>query len=120
MKKKFFTIQERQSHRSLEDVVGCRWSSAVVEAIQEGVNRPGKLRRYIPGISTKVLNERLKKLIDYGLAIREDLSQKSLHVEYSLTPTGKKLARLIEQLRDLDQEFQHDQLKQTEGNGEEE
>jgi DNA-binding HxlR family transcriptional regulator len=82
----------------------------VVGAIQRGVNRPGKLRRYIPGISTKVLNERLRKLTDYGLAIRQDLSDKSLHVEYRLTPTGEKLASLIEQLHHLDEEFQKKQV----------
>ena len=105
MDKKFLTIDERKSYRSLEDVVGCRWSSTVVGAIQRGIKRPGELRRYIPGISTKVLNERLQKLTDYGLAIRQDYSQKSLHVEYELTPNGEKLASLIEQLHDLDEEF---------------
>jgi len=106
MDKKFLTIKERESYRSLEDVVGCRWSSAVVGAIQRGIKRPGELRRYIPGISTKVLNERLRKLTDYGLAKRQDYSKKSLHVEYELTPSGEKLANLIEQLHQLDEEFQ--------------
>lgn len=106
MTKKYLTIEERATHRSLEDVVGCRWSTAVVGAIQDGIKRPGKLRQYIPGISTKVLNERLKKLLNYGLAIREDFSESSLHVEYRLTSRGKKLALLIEQLRDLDDEYQ--------------
>ncbi|MCF6311137.1 MAG: helix-turn-helix transcriptional regulator [Verrucomicrobiales bacterium] len=113
MTKKFLTIEERAAHRSLEDVVGCRWSTAVVGAIQDGIKRPGKLRRYIPGISTKVLNERLKKLLDYGLAIRDDFSGNSLHVEYSLTLRGEKLARLIEQLRDLDDEYQAEEKSQN-------
>ena len=86
--------------------MGCRWSSAVVGAIYQGVNRPGELRRYIPGISTKVLNERLRKLTDYGLATKQDLSDKALHVEYHLTPTGEKLANLIDQLHHLGEEFE--------------
>jgi len=112
MDKKFLTIKERESYRSLEDVVGCRWSSAVVGAIQRGVNRPGELKRYIPGISTKVLNERLRKLTEYGLALRQDLSEKALHVEYQLTPTGEKLASLIEQLHSLDEEFQEERTQE--------
>jgi len=104
MKAKHLTLPERTAYRGLEDVVGCKWSAAVVGALQRGITRPGKLERYIPGISTKILNERLRKLLDYGLATRTDLSEVSLHVEYTLTPTGAKLAGVIEQLHALDAE----------------
>ena len=98
------TIDERSAYRRLEDVVGCKWSAAVVGALKRGVTRPGKLERYIPGISTKVLTERLRKLRDYGLITREELAGKVQHVEYSLTPTGLKLAGIIEQLHALQAE----------------
>lgn len=86
--------------------MGCKWSAAVVGALQRGVNRPGKLERYIPGISTKVLTERLRKLLDYGLITRTELAGTVPHVEYSLTPTGKKLAGIIEQLHTLQEEHE--------------
>lgn len=98
MRSKHFTIGERTAYRSLEDVVGCKWSAAVVGAIKRGVVRPGKLERYIPGISTKVLTERLRKLLAYGLIVREDHSGVQLHVEYRLTPAGARLAEIIDQL----------------------
>ena len=105
MKAKHLTLPERSAYRRLEDVVGCKWSAAVVGAIQRGVNRPGKLERYIPGISTKVLTERLRKLLDYGLVVREDHSEAAtLHVEYRLTPSGERLAGIIEQLHELQAE----------------
>lgn len=47
----------------------------------------------------KILNERLRKLVAYGLATRADHSAVSLHVEYTLTPTG-----VIEQLHALQAE----------------
>ncbi|MBI5768520.1 MAG: helix-turn-helix transcriptional regulator [Verrucomicrobia bacterium] len=104
MPAKHLTLNERNTYRRLEDVVGCKWSAAVVGALQRGVSRPGQLERYIPGISTKILNERLRKLVDYGLATRVDRSAAVLHVEYQLTPTGTKLASVIEQLHALQQE----------------
>ncbi len=104
MKAKHLSLAERNVYRSVEDVVGCKWSAAVVAALQRGVVRPGQLERYIPGISTKILNERLRKLVAYGLATRADHSAVSLHVEYRLTPTGAKLAGVIEQLHDLQKE----------------
>ncbi|GAB1489868.1 hypothetical protein MASR2M8_23250 [Opitutaceae bacterium] len=104
MPSRHLSLDERSAYQRLEDVVGCKWSAAVVGALQRGISRPGKLERYIPGISTKVLTERLRKLLDYGLITREDRSGPALHVEYRLTPTGQKLADIIEQLHALQAE----------------
>lgn len=110
MPAKHLSLDERSAYQRLEDVVGCKWSAAVVGALQRGVTRPGKLERYIPGISTKVLTERLRKLLDYGLITREEHAGTVPHVEYSLTPTGKKLANIIEQLHELQTEHLSPQL----------
>lgn len=102
----YFSVQERAMYRRLEDVVGCKWSSAVVAAIGRGVRRPGRLQRYIPGISKKVLNQRLRKLLAYGLIRRTEFSDKKLpHVEYRLTAAGRKLAGLLEKLRDVQRQL---------------
>ena len=104
MRSAHLTIAERSAYRRLEDVVGCKWSAAIVGALQRGVRRPGQLERYIPGISAKVLTERLRKLLDYGLITREEQAGAVRHVEYQLTPTGEKLAGIIEQLHTLQTE----------------
>ena len=104
MPAKHLSLEERSAYQRLEDVVGCKWSAAVVGALQRGVNRPGKLERYIAGISTKVLTERLRRLLEYGLITREERAGTVLHVEYRLTPTGRKLADIIEQLHALQAE----------------
>lgn len=103
MKAKHLSLPERASYRRLEDVVGCKWSAAVLAAIGRGVTRPGQLERFIPGISTKVLNERLRKLLAYGLITRQEFPGKILRVEYGLTSTGRALSAIIEQIRDLDE-----------------
>ncbi len=101
MPKPFLSLRERTSYRTLEDVIGCKWSAAVVGALHRGIHRPGQLERYIPGISTKVLNERLHRLNTYHLITRTEHPGKVLHVEYHLTPTGTQLAAIIEQLHAL-------------------
>jgi DNA-binding HxlR family transcriptional regulator len=101
--KKFLTLHERTAYHRLEDVIGCKWSTGVVAAIGEGVRRPGELERYIPGISKKILNERLRKLRDFGIIDRREFSGTVAHVEYHLTATGEKLRALLEQIRDLNQ-----------------
>jgi len=104
MKKKYLSLDERTTYHSLEDVVGCKWSAGVVASIHKGVHRPGELERYIPGISKKILNERLRKLAAYGLIERTEIPEAVKHVEYHLTPTGRKLADVIEQLHALGKE----------------
>jgi DNA-binding HxlR family transcriptional regulator len=104
MPAKHLSLTERAAYRGLEDVVGCKWSAAVVGALQRGIVRPGQLERYIPGISAKILHARLRKLVAYGLVTRADHSAAALHVEYRLTPTGAKLADVIEQLHVLQAE----------------
>ncbi len=102
-KPKHLALPERLAYRRLEDVVGCKWSAAVLAAIAREVRRPGQLERFIPGISTKVLNERLRKLLNYELITRREFPGKVRRVEYALTDTGRKLAAIIEQIRDLDE-----------------
>jgi DNA-binding HxlR family transcriptional regulator len=104
MKQKHLSVQERSQYRSLEDVIGCKWSAAVVDSIGQGVKRPGALERFIPGISTKVLNERLRKLLVYGVITRTEHPGLPARVDYDLTPAGEKLAAIIGQLRELNVE----------------
>jgi DNA-binding HxlR family transcriptional regulator len=101
MEKKHLSLAERSAYRRLEDVIGCKWSAGVVAAIGEGVRRPGELERYVPGISKKILNERLRKLRDFGLIARREFAGAIPRVEYSLTPTGRKLADILRQIREL-------------------
>ncbi len=103
--KKYLSLKERTAYRSLEEVIGCKWSTAVVAAIREGVKRPGELERYIPGISKKILNERLRKLLDFGLIERTEFEERLPHVEYTLTPAGARLASVLDQIRDLNNDL---------------
>jgi DNA-binding HxlR family transcriptional regulator len=96
----------RSPYRRLEDVVGCKWSTAVLAAIGRGITRPGQIERFIPGISRKVLNERLRKLVDYRLVTRSEIPSIVPHTEYSLTEIGTKLFGIIESIRILDEEHE--------------
>jgi DNA-binding HxlR family transcriptional regulator len=111
---RYLSVRERSAYHRLEDVVGCKWSAAVVAALSDGVVRPGALERYVPGISTKILNERLRKLIDYELVVRTEYPGPVRHVEYRLTPTGEKLAEVVTRLRELGHEHAAQRAKTEE------
>ena len=95
------------SSRQLEDVVGCKWSVAVLQAVAEGVSRPGALERHVQGISAKVLAERLRKLTRYGLLDKQVFAEVPPRTEYGLTPYGRKLVGIVGQIRQLDDEIRN-------------
>ncbi len=95
----------RSTYQKLEDVVGCKWSVSVLQAVAAGVTRPGALERHIAGISTKVLSERLRKLTDYGVLCKHVYAEVPLRTEYSLSQTGQKLVNIIQQIKGLDDEI---------------
>jgi amino acid transporter len=50
----------------LEQVLGCKWTIHVLGQIHQGVQRPGEFARSADGLTTKVLNERLVKLVRFS------------------------------------------------------
>ncbi|GGY72103.1 transcriptional regulator [Cellvibrio zantedeschiae] len=89
-------------YQKLEDVIGCKWSVAVLTSIAKGINRPGEIERHIEGISTKVLSERFRKLTAYGLLLKHAYAELPPRTEYELTNKGKSLINIIEQIHELD------------------
>jgi DNA-binding HxlR family transcriptional regulator len=94
-----------RQYRRLEDVLGCKWSVSVLQAIAGGVQRPGALERHIAGISAKILSERLRKLEGYALISKSVQATKPPRTDYALTPHGRKVVTLIAQVRALDEEI---------------
>lgn len=91
-------------YQKLEDVVGCKWSVAVLTSVAEGITRPGEIERHIEGISTKVLSERFRKLTAYGLLLKHAYAELPPRTEYELTRKGKSLVKIIEKIHELDAE----------------
>jgi DNA-binding HxlR family transcriptional regulator len=89
----------------VEDVLGCKWTLRVLGAIRAGVQRPGALEREIAGISTKVLNERLRKLVRFGVIERHAFPEVPPRVEYKLTPYGRRFTRVLDAVEALQKDL---------------
>jgi DNA-binding HxlR family transcriptional regulator len=90
--------------RMVEDIVGCKWSLVILQQVRQGINRPGALERSVDGLTTKVLNERLKKLVRYGILQRHAYPEIPPRVEYSLTLFGDRFAAILDAIAQLEQE----------------
>jgi DNA-binding HxlR family transcriptional regulator len=85
----------------VEDVVGCKWTLHVLAQVRAGVNRPGALVRTAEGLTTKVLNERLSKLVRYGVLEKQSFPEVPPRVEYRLTPMGERLNGVLDAIEAL-------------------
>lgn len=78
-------------------IVNGKWKTEILRELKHQPCRYSQLRGAIPGLSDKMLSQRLHDLIDSGLVTHSRLS-KSLIGHYSLTPNGRVLERLLQQI----------------------
>jgi len=90
----------------VEAIYGCKWSLTVYRLLASGVNRPGEMVRSVDGLSTKVLNDCLRKNLDFGIIKRVAYPEIPPRVEYEITDFGRKFIRILDQIEDLQREIE--------------
>jgi len=95
-------LKVESKEESVVEILKCKWTLLVLTKIVEGLSRPSEIKRAIPGINTKVLNERLKKLERKGVIKRKAFAGYPLHVEYILDVAGKRLKPIIQELNRIE------------------
>ncbi|MBO6505149.1 MAG: helix-turn-helix transcriptional regulator [Kordiimonadaceae bacterium] len=94
-----------RSARMVETIYGCKWSLTVYQLLAEGIDRPGEMVRSVEGLSTKVLNDCLRRNIEFGILERIAYNEIPPRVEYRLTPFGEKFVKVLDSLEDLQVEI---------------
>ena len=74
------------------DVVGTRWTLLILRELQPGPRRFTDLVEGLPGISRKLLTERLRDLERDGLVTQKELPPPAARQVYELTDDGRDLA----------------------------
>jgi DNA-binding HxlR family transcriptional regulator len=94
-----------RSARMVETIYGCKWSLTVYQLLAIGINRPGEMVRSVEGLTTKVLNECLRKNMEFGIIERIAYDESPPRVEYLVTPFGAKFIRILDELEMLQREI---------------
>jgi DNA-binding HxlR family transcriptional regulator len=82
-------------HRAIE-LIGRRWSGAILQVMRGSVARFSDIATAIPGLSDRMLSERLKELESEGLIERIVYPETPVRVEYRLTPAGEALGTVLD------------------------
>jgi DNA-binding HxlR family transcriptional regulator len=85
-------------HAAIE-LIGKRWTGAIVCALTERPMRFGELGKVVPGLSDRLLSQRLRELEEEGLVERAVEAGTPVRVTYSLSARGEELGPAIHELQ---------------------
>jgi DNA-binding HxlR family transcriptional regulator len=91
-------------HRASE-LIGRRWSGAIIFVLLKSRCRFATLRNAIPDITDRMLSERLHELEQEGIVARIVVPETPVRVEYELTRKGRALASAVEAIAEWAQKW---------------
>ncbi|QIQ03772.1 winged helix-turn-helix transcriptional regulator [Streptomyces liangshanensis] len=81
------------------ELFGKRWTGPIVSVLMQRAVHFAELRRAIPGISERMLSDRLTELAASGLVVREVDDGPPLRVAYRLTDAGRAMEPALKELK---------------------
>jgi DNA-binding HxlR family transcriptional regulator len=87
------------------ELIGSRWSGAIISRLLAGRARYNELRAAIPEISDRMLSERLRVLECERVLTRTVVPESPIRVEYELTAKGEALLPIIDEMRRFGHEW---------------
>ncbi len=77
------------------EIIGRRWTGAIIRSMLTGATRFRDILAAVPGLSDRLLSERLKELESEGIVERTVKPSTPVRVEYALTDKGRALASVV-------------------------
>jgi len=82
-------------HHAIE-LIGRRWTGAIIFVLLRSRSRFAHLREAIPDITDRMLSDRLRELEEEGVLERTVIPETPVRIEYALTKKGRALAQAFE------------------------
>ncbi len=77
------------------ELIGRRWSGAIVRALLTGSVRFGDILALVPHLSDRLLSERLREFEAEGIVTRTVFPEVPVRIEYRLTEKGLELQDIV-------------------------
>jgi DNA-binding HxlR family transcriptional regulator len=81
------------------ELVGRRWTGAILRVLMDGPMRFSEVGQAVPELSDRLLSERMKELERRGIVERTVISGPPLRVEYQLSRMGRELEPALAELQ---------------------
>lgn len=76
-------------------LLGKRWNAAIIYALFHEIERFSEIGKAVPGLSKRVLSERLKELETEGVITRQVIPETPVKISYHLTEKGLALREVM-------------------------
>jgi DNA-binding HxlR family transcriptional regulator len=80
------------------EIIGRRWTGAIVRSLLAGSTRFSEILGGIPGLSDRLLSQRLKELEAEGIVERCVTPSTPVRVDYRLTEKGRSLGGVVHEV----------------------
>ncbi len=80
-------------------ILGKKWTPLILRSLMDGPRRFSGMCAYCPGLSDRLLSQRLQELEEAGVVERRVYSERPVVVEYTLTGKGQELREVLEALQ---------------------
>jgi len=82
------------------ELIGRRWVGAILRVLVGGPARFNELLTAVPGLSDRLLTERLRELEEHGIVTRTVTADRPVRVTYELTDCGRSLEAIVATIGD--------------------
>lgn len=93
------------------EVISGRWKSVILFYLLSGTRRFSEIKRFVPGITQRVLTAQLRELEADGIVSRNVYPVIPPKVEYSVTPFGRTLEPVLLSMCDWGREHKKKVLR---------
>lgn len=100
MAKRFDAFFSRCPSREILASIANKWTVLVLSVLTEDTTRFNELRRRVQGVTQKALTQTLRDLERLGLVSRRIYAEVPPRVEYSLTPLGRSLVKILDGIKE--------------------
>lgn len=89
------------------DLIATRWTPGILRSLAHGATRFSEVRALVPGLSDRMLAQRLRQLEAHRMITREVEPTMPVTIRYRLTPRGEELMGALEPLLSFGSRWMH-------------
>ncbi|PWA10422.1 transcriptional regulator [Pueribacillus theae] len=80
-------------------IIGKKWTGMIIRVLLGGPKRFKDIKKQMPGVSDRMLTERMKELEQLQIVKRIVYAETPVRIEYTLTKKGSSLKEVIEAIQ---------------------
>ena len=110
--KTLFTIEPKIGCiASAMTIIGNKWTALILRDLSSGPQRFSNLEKSVGHINPRTLSQRLDELESNGIITRQRFAEVPPRIEYTLTPKGRDLIPVLQQMAAWGEKYYQGQLE---------